>query len=174
MLDIGGGHGTYSIAFCRRHPGLKATILDLPQAVEAAGPMVAEEKGIDGRVVHHVGNTLTDDLGKGAWDLIFISHLVHHFDRAENEGLVQRAAAALRADGTLAILDVLRPDSPNASSQTGAILDLYFAITSNSGTWSSEEITGWLGQAGLRPGKAIHLRTAPGISVVTGVKRGQA
>lgn len=169
MLDIGGGHGTYSVAFCRRHPGLSATILDLPRAVETAAPILDEEK-MGARVVHRTGNALTDDFGEGAWHLIFVSHLIHHFDAAANKALVARAAQALRPGGVLAILDVLRPTSPDTSSQTGALLDLYFAITSNSGTWSYEEIAGWMSDAGLRPGKAIHLRTAPSISIVTAAK----
>ena len=92
MLDIGGGHGTYAVAFCRRHPELKATILDLPSAVEVAAPILAEEK-MGERVVHRPGNALSDDLGSDAWDLIFISHLVHHFDQATNAELLRRAGA---------------------------------------------------------------------------------
>ncbi|MFQ5881026.1 MAG: methyltransferase [Candidatus Methylomirabilales bacterium] len=30
LLDVGGGSGAYSIALCRAHPSLQATILDLP------------------------------------------------------------------------------------------------------------------------------------------------
>ena len=60
------------------------------------------------RVVHRVGNALTDDLGRERYDLIFVAHLVHHFDVGQNETLVSRAAAALKPGGTLAILDVLR------------------------------------------------------------------
>ena len=63
MLDIGGGHGAYSVAFCERHPRLKATILDLPEAVESATPLLAEEEMGD-RVVHCVGDALTEDLGE--------------------------------------------------------------------------------------------------------------
>jgi hypothetical protein len=33
MLDIGGSHGYYSVTLCRRHQGLRAVILDLPEAV---------------------------------------------------------------------------------------------------------------------------------------------
>jgi Dimerisation domain/O-methyltransferase domain len=33
MLDIGGSHGYYSVALCRRHPGLRSVVLDLPQAI---------------------------------------------------------------------------------------------------------------------------------------------
>lgn len=172
MLDIGGGHGGYSVAFCREHPELRATVLDLPAAVAAAAPILAGEK-MGGRVVHRVGDALTDDFGHDEWDLVFIAHLVHHFDAATNAAILRHAAAALKPKGRLAILDVLRPASPNARGQTGAILDLYFAVTSNSGTWAAGEIAGWLRDAGLRPSRPIHLRTAPGVSIVTATRPGR-
>lgn len=169
MLDVGGGHGAYAVAFCRRHKRLAATILDLPPAVETAAPILAEE-GMGARVVHRPGDALTEDLGESAWDLIFMSHLVHHFDAGTNAVLLKRAARALRPGGVVAILEVLRSASPDAGNQTGALLDLYFAVTSNSGTWSREEISGWQTEAGLRPGKPVPLRTAPGITVLTASK----
>ena len=171
MLDIGGGHGAYSVAFCRAHPGLRATILDLPAAVAAAAPILAEEK-MGSRVVHRVGDALTDDFGEEAWDLVFIAQLIHHFDAATNAAIIRHAASALKPRGRLAILDVLRPAMPGARGQTGALLDLYFAITSNSGTWSEDEIAGWFRDAGLRPARPIHLRTAPGVSVMTATRPG--
>ncbi|MDQ3319126.1 MAG: hypothetical protein M3515_02555 [Actinomycetota bacterium] len=33
MLDIGGSHGYYSVALCRRHERMNAVVLDLPEAV---------------------------------------------------------------------------------------------------------------------------------------------
>lgn len=169
MLDIGGGHGHYAVAFCHRHPQLQATILDLPAAIEAAAPILAES-ALNGRVTHRAGDASTDHLGKNAWDLVFISHLVHHFDEATNAALVRRAGRALRPGGVLAILDVLRPPSPVEAGQTGALLDLYFAITSNAGTWSDEEISLWQFQAGLQSSKHIALRSAPGVTVMTATK----
>jgi tRNA A22 N-methylase len=43
LLDIGGSHGYYSVALCRRHPTLRAVILDLPQAVVHAETILASE-----------------------------------------------------------------------------------------------------------------------------------
>ena len=42
MLDIGGSHGYYSVAICRRHPGLRAVILDLPEAIKHAAQSTGE------------------------------------------------------------------------------------------------------------------------------------
>ena len=169
MLDIGGGHGAYSAAFCRAHKGLRATILDLPEAVAAAAPILAAE-GLGERVVHRAGNALADDLGSAAWDLVFVAQLVHHFDAEANAALVRRAAAALKPGGRIAILDVMRPEAPGAGGQSGALLDLYFAITSNAGTWPAGTIAGWFRDAGLRPGRTIALRTTPGISVAVATR----
>lgn len=169
MLDVGGGHGAYSVAFCREHPGLRARILDLPEAVAAAAPILAAER-MGGRVAHRAGDALTDDFGEAEWDLVFIAQLVHHFDARTNAALVRHAASALKPGGRIAILDVLRPARPSRKGQAGALLDLYFAVTSDSGTWSAEEIAGWFRDAGLIPARPIHLRMTPGVSVMTATR----
>ena len=43
MLDVGGSHGYYSVALCRKHPGLRSVVLDLPEAIEHAAPILARE-----------------------------------------------------------------------------------------------------------------------------------
>src|SRR5882757_10572922 len=58
LLDIGGSHGVYSAALCRRHPKLTAVVLDLPGAVEHAAPMLAAED-LGERLRHQVGDALT-------------------------------------------------------------------------------------------------------------------
>ncbi|OGP54589.1 MAG: hypothetical protein A2Y65_06335 [Deltaproteobacteria bacterium RBG_13_52_11] len=160
MLDIGGSHGYFSVAFCRRYPGLRAVVLDLPEAVKHAAPILAKE-GMGDRVVHRVGNVLTDDLGIDAWDLVFISQFVHHFDDATNRDLVQRAARALRPGGFLAIQDMLRPSSGKEAVLV-LLSDLYFANASQSGSCSLKEIADWQRAAGLVPLKPVRFLSLPG------------
>jgi 2-polyprenyl-3-methyl-5-hydroxy-6-metoxy-1,4-benzoquinol methylase len=165
MMDVGGGHGAYSAAFCRRYPQLSATILDLPQAINVAGPLVAEEN-LEGRIFHKPGNAKTENFGQAVWDIILVSHLLHHFNEAENRSLLERCANALRPNGIVIILDVLRSSSRESGNQTGALLDLYFAVTSLSGTFPSEQIACWLAQSKLGIERIIPLRSAPGVSVM--------
>ncbi len=169
MLDIGGSHGYYSVALCRRHPELRAVVLDLPEAVEQAAPILAEE-GMGDRVVHRAGNVLSDDLGTEAWDLVLIALLVHHFDDATNRELARRVARALRPGGVFVIQDVFRPRSPEEAGQLGALLDLYFAVTSKAGSWSVEEMADWQREADLVPQEPIRFLSAPGSGQQVAVK----
>ncbi len=157
MLDIGGSHGHYSALLCRRHPGLHATVLDLPSAVEHAAPLLARE-GMGDRVVLKAGNVLTDDLGGSVYDLILVFGLIHLFDDATNRLLVAKSARALRPGGALVIGDPLRPASPGKGGQMGAFFDLYFALATGSGAWTLDEMRSWQSAAGLVPRKPIRLR----------------
>jgi SAM-dependent methyltransferase len=161
MLDIGGSHGYMSVALCRRHPALHSVVLDLPEAVEQAAPLLAAE-GMGDRVVHRAGNALTDDLGEGQYDLILAFSLVHHFDAETNRGLAARCARALRPGGFFVIGDQMRPDSPARASAQDLFFDLYFALTSRSGLWSSDEMAEWQRSAGLEPRKPMRLLMAQG------------
>jgi SAM-dependent methyltransferase len=159
MLDIGGSHGYWSVCFCRRHPGLRSTILDLPQAVRHAAPILARE-GMGDRVAHRTGDALVDDLGSEAWDFVFLASLVHHFDDAQNRALMKRVARALRPGGVVAIFDAFRISPGDAVGQIGGLMDLFFALTSASGTWAPDEIAGWQRDAGLVPRRAMRSRMA--------------
>lgn len=164
MLDIGGSHGFFSVALCRRYPELRAVVLDLPQAVEQAAPILASE-GMGDRVVHRAGDALTDDLGERAYDLVIIWSLVHHFDDPTNRDLVRRAARALRPGGVLAIGEAIRASTPAKANQLTAFFDLYFSLTSQSGTWTFEEMASWQRDAGLVPRRPIRMRMSPGTGI---------
>jgi SAM-dependent methyltransferase len=169
MLDIGGSHGYYSVCACRQYDSLRATILDLPQAIEHAAPILAQE-GMGERVCHRSGNALADELGNNAWDVVFLSQLVHHFTDEQNRELMKRIVRALKPGGVCVLLDVLRPSAPEDAGGVGAVLDLYFAATSRSGTWPLETMKTWQHDAGLTVKKPVHLRTLPGAAMVVGRK----
>ena len=63
------------------------------------------------------------------------------------------------------MLDEFRPETPKDAGQLGALLEFYFALTSQSGTWPVEEITEWQRAAGLKPRRTISFRTVPGVGI---------
>ena len=103
MLDIGGSHGYYSVALCRRHAGLSAVVLDLPDAVAQAAPILARENMGD-RVQHRAGDVLETELGEEAYDLVFMANMVHNLSESENRDVARKVAAALRPGGYFVIV----------------------------------------------------------------------
>lgn len=160
MLDVGGGHGFYAAAFCRRRPRLHAVVFDLPAALAHAEGLIAAE-GLGPRLTTRAGDASTDDLGREEYDLVFIANLVHHFDDARNRDLMTRVATALRPGGYVVVADVVHQSS-FAGNQVGGLTDFYFAVTSKAGTWSFAAIAAWQAAAGLTPRKPIKLLTVPG------------
>lgn len=173
MLDIGGAHGQYSVMLCRRHPNLHATILELPEAVKYAEPLLTQE-GLGDRVVYQAGDVLDTDLGIETYDLVFISNLVHHFDAETNVDLFRRISLALRPGGYLVIQGSVFSQSNSqrakaagdlfySDEQVGGLWDLFFSLTSDAGSWSFQEIAAWQRQAGLLPQKPVRLSRMTGV-----------
>lgn len=171
MLDIGGSHGLYSAEICKRHPQLKSTILDLPPAVEKAKPILATLNMGD-KITYQPGNALEDDLGEQKYDLVFMANLVHHFTHEQNTALANKIYRALKPSGYVIIQEFLRPESPKSADQVASVLDVFFALTSTSGTWSEKEISGWQQTAGFSPKKTVKFLAIPGTAQVVGVKKG--
>ncbi|MEM6842608.1 MAG: class I SAM-dependent methyltransferase [Bacteroidota bacterium] len=170
LLDIGGAHGYYSVALCRRHAQLNSTILELPEAIEYAQGILAQEEMGD-RVVHRAGNALTDDLGENQWDIIFISSLTHHFDNPTNISLAKRIAQALKPSGYYIVQDFIRVDTPKSGDHLGGLFNLFFAATSQAGVYSELEIRDWQQQAGLQPYRSVWMRTIPGHAQIVAKKK---
>jgi 2-polyprenyl-3-methyl-5-hydroxy-6-metoxy-1,4-benzoquinol methylase/predicted transcriptional regulator len=170
MLDIGGSHGLYSEELCRRHPQLHSVILDLPEAVDKAKPILADSPVKD-KITYQPGNALQDNLGENEYDLVFMANLVHHFTHEQNTDLCKRIYKALKPGGYIVIQEFIRPETPTSADQVGSVLDVFFALTSTSGTWAVNEIRGWQQAAGFRPGKLVKFIAIPGTAQVVATKR---
>jgi 2-polyprenyl-3-methyl-5-hydroxy-6-metoxy-1,4-benzoquinol methylase len=169
MVDVGGSHGLCSVALCRKHPSLRAEILELPEAIPDAAKILAREH-MGARVRHRAGSALRGELGRDL-DLVLVVQLVHHFDGRQNAALARRAMRALKPGGVYAIADIERQKTPGAGGALGGTMDLYFALTSAAGTWSVEEMRRWQTAAGLRPRRPIRFPTLPGFVLQTASKQ---
>jgi SAM-dependent methyltransferase len=169
LLDIGGSHGYYSVALCRRHPELRAVVLDLPEAIRHAAPLLAAERMGD-RVTHRPGDALSDDLGADVYDVVLLAGLAHHLTAEQNRALALRVARALRPGGVFAVIEPFRTHPAGGISQFGALIDFYFGLTSRAGTWSADEIAEWQRHGGLEPAPPAAI-TSAGFGIQTATKR---
>jgi SAM-dependent methyltransferase len=163
MIDLGGSHGHFAAELCRRYPRLSAEVMELPDAIETAAPLLAAE-GLGERLVHRPGDVTTADLGVQQYDVVLMANLAHHLDAEQNLDLAARVARALRPGGVFVIQDAARTERPGGNGQIPALLGLYFAMQSRPGvrTWTVAEMAAWQRSAGLRVRRARRLRTAPG------------
>jgi len=138
LLDVGGGSGTYTIAFLRRYGDARGLIFDLPDVIPMARARIAAA-GLADRVALVAGDLFTDPLPMGA-DLIFISAIIHMLSRDECRMLYRKAFAALPAGGQVLIRDiVMRAD--HVQPMGGAIFAVNMLTgTAGGGTYSLDEI----------------------------------
>ena len=64
LLDVGGGSGAYCIEAARRYPHLRATVFDLPAALEITREKIAEA-GFSDRIKTHPGDFLARHCRRG-------------------------------------------------------------------------------------------------------------
>jgi SAM-dependent methyltransferase len=159
MLDIGAAHGARAAAFCRRHPALEAYVLDLPGAISAGAPLLAEE-GMGGRIVQRAEDPFAAELGAGEYDLIVISSGLLRPTADQRRALTQRAARALRPGGLLAFHDFLPPARVSEAGQQAAVFAMFLLLTGEQSRFGLEEAIALQKEAGLDPLPAVDVAGA--------------
>jgi SAM-dependent methyltransferase len=166
LADVAGGHGGFSMAMCRRHPELRATIIDLPPSA-AVGRKIVAEQGFEERVEFREGDVFEVGLGEQL-DVVSAFNLIHHLPEERNHELVGRAYAALRPGGWLAIGDTERPRPDEQVHRHGALSSLLFYAWSHGHNFHRDEIEGWLREAGFEEVRTERNRRSPWRIVVIG------
>ncbi|MCM2370521.1 methyltransferase [Aporhodopirellula aestuarii] len=101
MLDVGGGSGIYSSTMVARHPHLRATVLEQPPVDTIARREIAN-LGLGDQVAVHSGDMFRDPW-PGDVDIVLLSNVLHDWDIAEAQQIVDRASDALPTGGLLII-----------------------------------------------------------------------
>ncbi len=155
LLDVGGGSGAYSIAFARANPALQAEVFDLPAVVSIAERHIAEAD-LAGRVRTRTGDLRTDEFGSG-YGLVLLSAICHMLGPDENRDLLRRVFRALAPRGRVVIQDHIMNEEKTAP-RSGALFAInMLAGTRNGSTYSEQEYTAWLGEAGFSQVRRISL-----------------
>jgi cyclopropane fatty-acyl-phospholipid synthase-like methyltransferase len=125
LLDVGGGSGAFSITLCRRHPELRATILDFPSVAPTATELVAEA-GLADRIRFVGGDALRTPWPAGQ-DVVLMSYLMSAVAADRVGELLRRARGSAGAGGRLLVHDFVLDD--DRTGPATAALWLLNAIT---------------------------------------------
>lgn len=148
VLDVGGGHGLYSIALCHKYDSVSVTIFDSPYAREIAEQNIRAAQ-MEDRIRFVVGDYFTDDLGAD-YDAVLLFNVVHEHTDSDNRKLTSKISDALADGGSIIILDVLREKKALRSAQLiTRMYSLLFFHTLGGHTYSYDEIADWLSACGL-------------------------
>lgn len=169
LIDIGGSHGLHAIAYIRKIPGMKGTVLDL-KPVEKYANQVIKEQNMSERVNFLVGDAFNDKFDK-KYDVIFAFNLIHGLKNDANLKLTKKIYDALNPGGMYVILDQIKDASGSSdlSKVVSAAQGLMLFNQANGRTYSFKEIKEWFDEVGLKNIKMKKLR-APGNALVFGFK----
>lgn len=147
LIDVGGGAGTYTIAFLKASQQMRATLFDQPQVIEMAREMITKENLTD-RVTLVAGDFLKDML-PGGHDLAFVSAIIHQNSFDENVQMFKNIFAGLEPGGRIVVRDhIMSPD--RTSPRSGAFFAVNMLVgTRGGGTYTEAEIAAALRDAGF-------------------------
>jgi len=143
LLDLGGGHGEYSIALCKKHQSISAVVFDSEQAL-VTGKKAIHDAGLSERIKTHEGNFLTDNL-PDKYDMVLVFNIVHGLSPSENIALFQKIKSSLHDGGQIIILEQVHGTSPlpYQDAVTHILSLAYFHLVGGQ-VYTAEEIEDWL------------------------------
>lgn len=155
VIDVGGGHGAYSIALAQRFATLEAVVFELPAAAEVAQEIIAGSD-VAGRVSVRAGDFKRDDLGAG-FDIALLFGILVSEPPADALALLRKVYAALVPGGLLAIrgwyLDPDRTGPPDA-----VLADLHMLLSTSAGaSHTIGDVIAWVDAAGFSPPEQVDL-----------------
>jgi hypothetical protein len=139
LFDVGGGAGTYAIFLCKRNPGLRAVVFDLPETIEIARKVI-DEFGMSERITTIEGDWDRDDFGSGN-DVVLMSNVLHG-PGSGAEMKLGKAYRSMNAGGLLIIRDFILNEN-----KTGPLSAALFNLML--GSYSAKEITELIAGAGF-------------------------
>jgi SAM-dependent methyltransferase len=161
LLDLGGGPGTYALAFLARNPGLRATLCDRAPALDV-GRKIARSLA-QGRRLSYLPCDFMKHRIPGRYDVIWFSNVLHIYSPTENRRLFRRLLPALNPGGRLFIYDAFLLDRDGLYPPEANLFAVTMLLFTEGGnTYRADETGEWLREAGFDSVKRVRLRPGTG------------
>jgi acetylserotonin N-methyltransferase len=145
LLDVAGGSGCFSIALASQHPELRCTVAELPVVVPDTQTYI-ERYGCQGRVDVHAMN-MFDDAWPTGYDAILFSNVLHDWDDARRNDLVESSFSALPSGGRIYVHEMLLNDTHDGPLE--AALFSIVMLTTRGKQFSAAELEAMLARVGF-------------------------
>ena len=157
LLDLGGGPGTYAMAFLATNPTLLATVCDRPVALDVAKEIASTHKA-GARLSYLPLDVMTEDI-PGTYDVIWYSNVLHIYSPKDNQSLFRRALVSLNPGGRLLIQDAFLHDREGLFPEEASLFAVSMLLfTERGNTYSAAETRAWLTDAGFERIKVLRMK----------------
>ena len=162
ILDLGGAHGMYSMAFAQKNPMSAVTLFDQPHVIEFAKKFIDRSEMKD-QIELVAGDFSSDDIGNG-YDMVFVSHVF--YQKKGIESVLDKIYDSLNKNGAV-ILNHWVVNENRASPRISVLFDLYTSIM-NRGyhCYTVNEYTNLLEEAGFSKVRIFDIQTPPSPSML--------
>ncbi|MER5886137.1 methyltransferase [Streptomyces sp. NPDC001941] len=159
LLDVGGGMGAFPVGLCRRHPHLRATVLDLPHIAAKARARITE-LGMGEVIAATDGDFLRDAELPSGHDVILLSMILHDWDERTGRALLAKCWEALPEGGAVIICELVLDDDETGPAPA-ALMGLNMLLETRSGNnYTYAEYGHWLTEAGFTGVTALPMDAA--------------
>jgi len=157
LLDLGGGPGTYALAFLKRNPALRATVCDRAPALKVAKEIAATVP--HGGRLSYLPLDFVSTAIPGRYDVIWFSNVLHIYSPDENRRLFRKMAKALAPGGRLLIQDAFLHDKNGLHPQEASLFAVTMLLFTDRGnTYSVRETAAWLKRAGFGRVRTLRMK----------------
>ena len=157
LLDLGGGPGTYAMAFLAKNATLRATVCDRPAALDVAKEIASTHKA--GPRLSYLPLDLLTEAIPGAYDVIWYSNVLHIYSPKDNQALFRRALASLNSGGRLLIQDAFLYGRDGLFPEEASLFAVSMLLfTERGNTYSAAETRAWLTDAGFERIKVLRMK----------------
>jgi acetylserotonin N-methyltransferase len=165
MVDLGGATGHLAVAACRRWPGLRAVVFDLPDAAPLAKEVTGATEVAD-RVSVVAGDFFADPLPPG--DVYALGRILHDWTEAKIIQLLGKIYEALPAGGAVLIAEKVLHDD-KAGPEWAVLQSLNMLVCTEGKERTLGEYAALLKQVGFADVTGV--RTPSPLDVVMAVKK---
>lgn len=169
MLDVGGSHGLYTVAFCRENPKLEGTVLDWEIGLENARETLEEATDVADRIDLLERDFEEEEL-PGGYDFVFLGNIIHGISPEGNRELFEKIGGATSDRAVVGIVDQLKGVSGSTFAKgIAALAGFNLFLFSGGRSYEYETLKEWLADAGFDEVSQSSL-SQPGFSLVVGRK----
>jgi SAM-dependent methyltransferase len=156
VLDLAAGSGVWGIALAQSASQVRVSAVDWPGVLKITRKN-AEKFGLADRFTFREGDLQEADFGSG-YQVATLGHILHSEGEERSRKLLAKTFDALAPGGIIAIAEFLVNED-----RSGPVNGLVFAVnmlvnTDTGNTWSFEEISGWLAEAGFVDARTLASR----------------